>query len=66
MNTKLVAERFNVSFSTASHWASKNAVGRTLTGGILAFDWTEGDCARFSERPTKARKKSAPTGEART
>lgn len=66
MNTKQVAERFSVSFSTASHWAAKNAVGRTLKGGILAFDWSEADCARFSARPRKAGKRSAPAGEARS
>jgi hypothetical protein len=66
MNTKQVAARFGVSFSTASHWASKNAVGRTFVGGIFAFDWTEDDCRRFSERPDGRAKKHAPAPETRS
>jgi hypothetical protein len=64
MNTKSVALRLNVSFSTASHWAAKNAVGRTLAGGILAYDWTEDDVRRFAERHDKRKKTSAPAPEA--
>jgi hypothetical protein len=69
MNTKIVAQRFNVSFSTASHWATKNGVKRALVGGIFAFDWSEDDCVRFQNRPTKGKglkKKDAPPGAVNT
>jgi len=53
MNTKAVADLYGVNQSTARNWAAKNGVGRTIKGGILAFEWTEKDCQRFTERRGK-------------
>jgi hypothetical protein len=50
MTSAEAAARFGTSPSTARNWAAKNNVGRKITGGILAFDWTEDDCRRFAAR----------------
>jgi hypothetical protein len=59
MNSNEVAARFHVNPSIARHWAAKNGVGRKMTGGIFAFDWTEDDCRRFMDHPKPGRRRRA-------
>ncbi|MDR0525252.1 MAG: hypothetical protein LBG90_05200 [Spirochaetaceae bacterium] len=60
MTTAEVAVRYGTNSSTARNWAAKNDVGRTLVGGILAFNWTEEDCLWFANRKGPGWQKGKP------
>ena len=54
MTCEEAAKRVNVSLPLARKWAAKNNVKRVeVSGGILAYDWSEEDLQRFLNRPTK-------------
>lgn len=54
MTCEEAAKRANVSLPLARKWAAKNNVKRVkVSGGILAYDWSEEDLQRFLNRPTK-------------
>ena len=54
MTCEEAAKRANVSLPLARKWAAKNNVKRVeVSGGILAYDWSEEDLQRFLNRPIK-------------
>jgi len=65
MTTDEVMTRFGLERAAVCRWAAKNGVSRIPVGGILAYDWTEEDCRRFSDRKSpgwekgRSRKKRA-------
>ena len=53
MTCEEAAKRANVSLPLARKWAAKNNVKRIeVSGGILAYDWSEEDLQRFLNRNT--------------
>jgi len=60
MTTDDVMTRFGLGRAAVCRWAAKNGVERVPAGGILAYNWTEADCERFSARPGKGWERGRP------
>jgi len=59
MDTKEVAEKYNVSKYTVIKWCQKNGIKRKLgVNGIMTYDISEKDIKKFLNRRPKGRPKN--------